>query len=720
MNDHDGEGEAVGSPCPDHGESAARRYGPYLVVDELDSAGQAYDACRVAARHTVDGRLVTLMLPHPELAHDPGYRVLFRAEAENSRRLTGPWVAPVADISDAGAATPWVAYDCFPVLPLPAAVAAHGGPLPEAVVRALGAALAATLVDAHANGLVHAGISPAALLLTEDGPRLTGYGLGRTSAPGGAARPGRPGGDPHNRPPEQHPGARPEPPGDVYALGAVLAYAATGRTDPDPARLPHSLRELIASCLSRDPDRRPRPEALLRALGGQGAGPPLPDAVTAALTAQHPVAARPPEPAAEAGVGAAPSSAARPRPSRRTVLVGAGSGLAGLALGAGAIAGWRALEDEPRRLRPTAGIPPSPLWHRTFPWQLENMAGLSDDRIALLKISEGLIGVDVGTGRKVWTRADLQLIEDLRVLDGGLVLISGGARFSMLSARNGKVIWTEEKYGSLSALSMKHVLAAEGQTLWFLAERRDCEEADTPCGKTPYAAVGYDLGNRRELWRTPLPKSFGSDRAMEGLLTRGELLVPNTGDDYSLSDTPFTYLALDRRTGRELRRTRYQGLDVDLDSLRMAVPGDLLLASSLKNLRAYDIASGEERWRYDGLGQITAAAVHETMVFATDFRTVTHALDVRDGKRRWRRASAVPLESSITTSETWVSHSGATVIQMNASEIEALNAADGSLRWRLAVVGREGGTAGPGWVGGTAPGMVFVIGSNDLYAFPVD
>lgn len=161
---------------------------------------------------------------------------------------------------------PWYASPYVPALPLPVALAVHGGPLPETTVRAVGAALAEALGAAHGQGLTHAGVSPAAVLLTADGPRLTCFGAVRAASADGERRTGLPGLDPGALAPEQASGGRPRPPGDVFALGAVLAYAATGHTVPERDELPPALRPVLASCLARDPADRPTAAALMTAL----------------------------------------------------------------------------------------------------------------------------------------------------------------------------------------------------------------------------------------------------------------------------------------------------------------------------------------------------------------------------------------------------------------------------------------------------------------------
>ncbi|MEU1860725.1 serine/threonine protein kinase [Streptomyces gardneri] len=267
--------------------------GPYRLITRLDPPGTAVPCRRFVARTPDGARTVLLSTPLP--GTDPAR---FAAEATAARHLLGPWIAPVTDVAEptgaagvagpmgaAGATDPtgpigptgptsptgptgpaWYASPYVPALPLPVALAVHGGPLPEATVRAVGAALAEALAAAHSQGLTHAGVSPAAVLLTADGPRLSCFGAVRAAAADGEPRTGLPGLDPGALAPEQASGGRPRPPGDVFALGAVLAYAATGHTVPEREELPPALREVVSSCLARDPADRPTAGALMASL----------------------------------------------------------------------------------------------------------------------------------------------------------------------------------------------------------------------------------------------------------------------------------------------------------------------------------------------------------------------------------------------------------------------------------------------------------------------
>ncbi|MFF4020950.1 serine/threonine protein kinase [Streptomyces sp. NPDC001843] len=233
---------------------ASRRIGPYVLITSLDDprSDVPVPERRYIAR-SADGEH-TVLLGAPLPGADPQR---FMAEAEASRYLLGQFAAPAVTCAAPGESA-WHARPYVPALPLPTALAVHGGPLPERTVRALGAALAETLSIVHGQGLAYAGVSPAAVLLAADGPRLTCFGAVRAAAPDGTARSGLPGLEPGSLPAEQASGGRPRPMGDVYALGATLAYAATGYTAPERDELPFSLRTIVSRCLTRDPGARPQ------------------------------------------------------------------------------------------------------------------------------------------------------------------------------------------------------------------------------------------------------------------------------------------------------------------------------------------------------------------------------------------------------------------------------------------------------------------------------
>ncbi|MFD8789635.1 protein kinase family protein [Streptomyces vinaceus] len=268
-----------------------RQLGPFTTLARLDAASteRSVPERRYLAR-SADGER-TVLIGVPRVGADPSR---WAVEAEGARRLRLPRFLAVAEVGGT-AGFPWYAAPYTPMLPLPAVLAAHGGPLPEDLVRGLGAVLAEGLAAAHAQGVAHAGLSPAAVLLTPGGPVLSCFGAVRAAAPEGVRPAGLPGLDPGCLAPELASGAAPGPGGDVFALGSVLAYASTGHTVPEQGELPPGLRGVVGACLARDPADRPRSAGeLLRRLSAPARVPdprlpPPPGPATALGDAAPPV-----------------------------------------------------------------------------------------------------------------------------------------------------------------------------------------------------------------------------------------------------------------------------------------------------------------------------------------------------------------------------------------------------------------------------------------------
>ncbi|MFF0738070.1 serine/threonine-protein kinase [Streptomyces chartreusis] len=257
--------------------------GPYRLLGRLGSGGMG----RVYLGRSAGGRTVAVKIVHPHFALDEEFRARFRREVEAARRVGGAWTAPVLD-ADPEAPVPWVAtaYAAGPSL---TSAVADSGALPPHSVRALGAGLAEALAAVHELGLVHRDVKPSNVLLTLDGPLLIDFGIAR--AMDGTASLTSTGvsiGSPGYMSPEQILGKGATGAADVFSLGAVLAYAATGEPpfsgdssaallykvvheEPELDALDDELRELVAACLVKEPGARPAPVEVARRLAPQGA-----------------------------------------------------------------------------------------------------------------------------------------------------------------------------------------------------------------------------------------------------------------------------------------------------------------------------------------------------------------------------------------------------------------------------------------------------------------
>ncbi|MFJ5922979.1 serine/threonine-protein kinase [Kitasatospora sp. NPDC092948] len=274
--------------------------GEYRLLRRLGAGGMG----RVYLGRTAGGRTVAVKAVRPELADDPEFRARFRQEVSAARRVGGRWTAPVLD-ADTEGSRPWVATGYIAGPSLGAAVHT-GGPLPTASVHALGARLAEALEQVHALGLVHRDVKPSNVLLTLDGPRLIDFGVARAlDAAASLTHSGYVVGSPGFMSPEQAAGSPVGPAGDVFSLGALLAFAATGAApfgegvsaavllyrvlheEPDLRGLDGDLRGTVTDCLAKDPARRPTPAELRARLapGAAAVGPEtwLPGPLAAAV-----------------------------------------------------------------------------------------------------------------------------------------------------------------------------------------------------------------------------------------------------------------------------------------------------------------------------------------------------------------------------------------------------------------------------------------------------
>ncbi|MFF0723720.1 serine/threonine-protein kinase [Streptomyces sp. NPDC004134] len=259
--------------------------GPYRVLGRLGSGGMG----RVFLGRSPGGATVAVKVVHPHFAHDEEFRTRFRREVEAARRVGGAWTAPVLDAGPDDD-LPWVATGYVAGPSLSDAVAEHG-PLPGETLRPLGAGLAEALAAVHGLGLVHRDVKPSNVLLTLDGPRLIDFGIARaTDGTASLTASGASVGSPGYMSPEQILGRPVTGAGDVFSLGAVLVFAATGRSPfpgdsaptllylvvhekPQLHGLTGELGELALACLSKEPAARPGPAELVERLtaGGEAA-----------------------------------------------------------------------------------------------------------------------------------------------------------------------------------------------------------------------------------------------------------------------------------------------------------------------------------------------------------------------------------------------------------------------------------------------------------------
>ena len=248
--------------------------GPFRLIKLLGEGGMG----RVYQGQSPGGRLVAIKVIRQEYADDLEFRARFRQEITAAQRVSGLYTAAVVS-ADADANPPWFAT-AFVAGPSLTQVVAERGPLSTRALLDLAGLLAEALQAIHAAGIVHRDLKPSNVLMAEDGPRVIDFGISRSYADTGLTLTGQVIGTPHFMSPEQIEGGPVSAASDVFSLGSVLAFAATGALpfgggevvtslyrivggEPNLSAVPELLRPLVASCLAKDPGRRPSTEHLL-------------------------------------------------------------------------------------------------------------------------------------------------------------------------------------------------------------------------------------------------------------------------------------------------------------------------------------------------------------------------------------------------------------------------------------------------------------------------
>jgi len=323
----------------------------------------------------------------------PGFAERLDAQVEAVRQVARFGLAPVID-ADLDATLPYLVSEHVDGPSLEALVAERG-PFAPGSLEGLAIGVARALVAVHQAGTVHGDLRPALVVLSDVGVRVVDFGI----APTLELTVGLTAMTPHRGTaafvaPEQHLGGPATAAADVYAWGALLAFAATGRPPfgagsdatvayraihgiPDLSALPRGLRELVAAAMAPDPAARPSATDLLERLTGGPAT--LPPAAKRRRRRRH--------------AGRTPAEARRAR-RRAGLAAGVIAALvaSGLATGGVTWAVARPRGPDLRPWNPPAGVAPNPVAADDFS-RLRDWEEIRRDE------SEGAAEVEYADGR---------------------------------------------------------------------------------------------------------------------------------------------------------------------------------------------------------------------------------------------------------------------------------------------------------------------------------
>ncbi len=655
------------------------RVGAYTLLGRLGGGGMG----QVYLGRSPGGRPVAVKLVHSAIAADPGFRLRFAQEVEAARSVGGFHTAPVVD-ADPDGDPPWLVTAYVPGPSLHDAVAASG-PMPVDTVRSLGAGLAEGLAAIHACGLVHRDLKPANVILADDGPRVIDFGIAR--AMDGRSEltvTGTVIGTPGFMSPEQAMGGTDVgPESDVFSLGSVLAFAATGEGpfgggslagivyrivsgQADLSRLPDDLREVVAACLTADPSARPSLDAVTEGLtrgrdatemftpGWLPATVPVlaSDAVKAASVVIPP----PPNPplpprtrvetpgvpgSEEPTVIAAPSRPERRRPSRRGVLLGA-AGLAG-AVAAGAL-GWTLLGDDEKDKdgdggadsASASGASGDELWHVPTAGTVLSYPRISAGTIYAASNDGTLYAFNAQDGSERWKFATNAAIGSTPAVLGGVVYLgSDDMKLYAIDAATGTQRWAFQTGGIVhspvfsggvvyvgSADGHLYAINADGTERWRLPTGNDTHHA-VFAGDTVY--VGCSDTN---LYAVDAASGVKKWTAPTGGAVSGFPVVER-GNVYFTATDQVLYV-VEAGTGRPL--WKLAGVSPKSGP---AVVGGVAYMGAGNKLVAVDSTTGTQSAEYAIAGDVGAPTVAGGAVYVGGSDQQLHVLEAGTLQLRW-------------------------------------------------------------------------------------
>lgn len=689
--------------------------GGYPLEARLGSGGMG----TVFLARTASGRPVAIKLIHQQFAGDEEFRIRFRQEVVAARRVSGAFTAAVVD-ADPEAEHPWMATAYIEGHTLAQRIAKQG-PLAGAELRTLAIGLTEALRDIHRAGVVHRDLKPSNVVLSSEGPRVIDFGISRAADQQTLTMTGRVIGTPPFMSPEQLQAPRGVGPrSDVFSLGTLLVYAATGQGPfdadspymtayqvvheaPELAAVPAALRAVVEPCLAKDPDARPSADQLLERLrdlpGELGAAGAAPGSRTRDTNTRHH------HPADGDTGGGSDGSGDEPAPMVEKP--------DGTFIGRGLR----------RRLRPVlaAAVAVATIGGGVAWLQLDGPDAPTDDGKEPVVAAAG---TPLPDGFRSWRRTvsnGLDTRDELRCVPRGDDLFCGGGGIIATRMRisDGKELWKVKSHG-VPVEGMHMVGVADGAVI---AYRPPTDEGGATAAPTEIVALDADTS--KELWSTESgSRSTGlTGRTQDAVLRGSTVLTVNaegtriearearSGD--TLWSTPMPagsecapFKAADRIYAMcaphaevenfELKHPVVRDIDPESGALGKGValrgPVQPMGEADGSLVFLHERTRGTEMLGYDQVlrvsprsGKVTTADLDKTYqatpgmaggtIYFTDLTGRTSAIDPATGRRKWFRQTGADNASGPVMAD------GVLYFSSSRGRVAALSPRKGKILW---------------------------------------
>ncbi len=223
----------------------------YEISEELGHGGMA---TVYRARDRRLDRFVAIKVMHPHLRGTEQARARFSREARAVAKLKHRAILQIYDYSDNDSENAYIATELL-TGPTLRTFVENTPDLPVEIAACIGVELALALSEAHEHGIVHRDVKPENVLLHEKRlVKLTDFGIADMLDPNVAAMTatGQILGSPSHMAPEQVERGDADARSDVFSLGTILYWMATGNL-PFPGKNPHQVLKRVVECNPVDP-----------------------------------------------------------------------------------------------------------------------------------------------------------------------------------------------------------------------------------------------------------------------------------------------------------------------------------------------------------------------------------------------------------------------------------------------------------------------------------
>lgn len=684
--------------------------GGYPLEARLGSGGMG----TVFLARTSSGRPVAIKLIHQQFAGDEEFRIRFRQEVAAARRVSGAFTAAVVDAAPE-AEQPWMATTYIEGETLAQHIAA-AGPLDGAELRRLAIGLAEALRDIHRVGVVHRDLKPSNVVLSAEGPRVIDFGISRAADQQTLTMTGRVIGTPPFMSPEQLQAPRGVgPASDIFSLGTLLVYAATGsgpfdadspymtayqvvHEEPSLSAVPEALRTVVGACLDKEPGGRPSADELLvllrdlpADLGGAGPTGTRAGRTRDVITQHHDALPTPvPTAVAEPGTAGTGTSVGRRLRSRWRPVLAAAVAVAAIAGGVAALQSGGTAGGDGGDKGGSVAEPGASLPEGFAPWHKTVAGGRADvpDELRCVARGEALFcggggvvatRVDARDGSREWTAKSPGVPVQGVSLAGATEDTVFGYRFAAEEAPQDP----ESEVVALDAESGRELWSAPSgaQSTAVTGRNQDAVVSGSAVLMVDAANSRLEARNARTgdvTWATPFPSGT---RCVPVPAGSGPLAMcaPDAELAESKVDNPVVY-PLDRASGKLGRPVAVEGpalvvgeADGELVLLKEHWEGPAFTGYdgiARVDPASHEVAYARLKGTYAGTPGMADGVVH--LSGATGRIT---ALDPATGREKWARQTAVEGASGPTAGD------GALYFSSATGRVVALDPDDGKILW---------------------------------------